>query len=370
MEIPPRSDLKACTGGPKAQRGLAAVPGTGMSPGASTPLGTLAILATAALLAVCAGLLGDRAVRAQTQGSGCVVAAQAGEYLKPAGAVLNRVDRAEVLAEHARRPVVLLGERHDSAEDHRWQLHTIAQLHALQPRIALGFEMFPRRLQPVLDRWVRGELGEADFLRQSEWDKVWGYASAPYLALFHYARMNRIPMLALNVDRGVVSAVAQKGAAALSDAERQGVGLPAPPSEAYRQSLRKVFNAHPPITGTTQPAAASEAAQRTATNGTVGATRSGRDAGFERFVAAQTFWDRAMAEGIASFRGSNPSALVIGVMGSGHVRFGHGVAHQLGALGITQTGLLHTLEGSSDCGDVLAGSADAVYVVEKTMPEN
>jgi len=291
---------------------------------------------------------------AQAQGQVCAVAAQAGDYLKPVGGVLRRTERSELLAEQAQKAVVLLGERHDSAEDHRWQLHTIAQLHALQPRIALGFEMFPRRLQPVLDRWVRGELGEADFLRQSEWDKVWGYASAPYLALFHYARMNRIPMLALNVDRGVVSAVAQKGAAALSDAERQGVGLPAPPSEAYRQSLRKVFNAHPPITGTTQPAAASEAAQRTATNGTVGATRSGRDAGFERFVAAQTFWDRAMAEGIAS----------------GHVRFGHGVAHQLGALGIAHTGLLHTLERSGGCDEVLEGSADSVYVVEKYLPDH
>jgi uncharacterized iron-regulated protein len=358
LEIPPGSDPKVCAGGAQARRNLPA------------------FLGSAAFFAVCAGMLGGIAVRVEAQGSVCVVGAQVGEYLKPDGAVLNRVSRAAVLAEQARRPVVLLGEQHDSAEDHRWQLHTIAQLHALQPNIAVGFEMFPRRLQPVLDRWVLGELGEADFLRQSEWDKVWGYPSGPYLGLFHYARMNRVPMLALNVDRGVVSAVAQKGASALSDAERQGVGLPTPPSEAYRRLLREAFDAHPPITGTTPSATVAEASPGTLTNGVVGAVgafgvaRSARDAGFERFVAAQTFWDRAMAEAIATFRQSNPSALVIGVMGSGHVRFGYGVAHQLGALGIAQTGLLHTLERSGNCDDVLAGSADGVYVVEKPLPEH
>ena len=50
----------------------------------------------------------------------------------------------------AEKRVVLLGETHDIAEIHRWQLHVTAFLHMLRPQMAVGFEMFPLRVQPVL----------------------------------------------------------------------------------------------------------------------------------------------------------------------------------------------------------------------------
>jgi hypothetical protein len=47
---------------------------------------------------------------------------------------------------------------------------------------------------------------------------------------------------------------------------------------------------------------------------------------FARFVRAQQFWDRAMAEAIAARRDGR---LVVGIMGSGHVAYRDGVAFQL-----------------------------------------
>jgi hypothetical protein len=38
-------------------------------------------------------------------------------------------------------------------------LQTLAALHVQRPKIVIGFEMFPRRLQPILDQWVAGALG-------------------------------------------------------------------------------------------------------------------------------------------------------------------------------------------------------------------
>jgi hypothetical protein len=66
---------------------------------------------------------------------------------------------------------------------------------------------------------------------------------------------------------------------------------------------------------------------------------SGVDAGtntarFERFVRAQIFWDRAMAEAIASTRSGGQRPMVVGIMGSGHIEYGDGVPHQLAALGV------------------------------------
>lgn len=47
--------------------------------------------------------------------------------------------QGEVIGEAAKKRVVLLGESHDIAEIHRWQLHVTAFLHMLRPQMAVGF---------------------------------------------------------------------------------------------------------------------------------------------------------------------------------------------------------------------------------------
>ena len=218
-------------------------------------------------------------------------------------------DALIALAKHG---VVLLGESHDQAEHHRWQLHTIAALFSHRPDMVLGFEMFPRRVQPVLDRWSKGELNEADFLREVDWPQIWGFADALYLPLFHFARMHRLPMLALNIDRATNRRVAAQGLASVPSTEREDVGDPAPASSFYRDRLFEWFMKHP---------AASQDARAASER-------------FERFVCAQQFWDRAMAEAIAGARRDARQPLVVGIMGSGHIEYGDGVPYQLAALGI------------------------------------
>lgn len=100
---------------------------------------------------------------------------------------------------------------HDIAEVHRWQLHVAASIYALRPNMMMGFEMFPRRLQPVLDEWVDGKLDTKTFLEKSEWFSVWGFLPELYLPLFHFCRQNRIRMLALNCYRELVTRRRQTG---------------------------------------------------------------------------------------------------------------------------------------------------------------
>lgn len=255
----------------------------------------------------------------------------------PAGALLERM---------AAQQVVLLGEAHDSPEDHRWQLQALAQLYSRQPKLAIGFEMFPRRVQPVLDRWVAGQLSEQEFLKQSEWDKIWTYDARDYLPIFHFARMNRIPMLALNVERSLPDAVGKQGWDAVPESQKEGVTRPAKPSPEYLEDLHAVFEHHP--------------------------ARARGEAVFPFFVEAQTVWDGAMAQAIAAYlKASSPTlaptlgqTLVVGIMGAGHVRHGRGVAHQLRDLGITRIGQLLTWDHGHECADIGKGLADAVYVVQ------
>ena len=139
---------------------------------------------------------------------------------------------------------MLLGESHDNAEHHRWQLQTLTALHALRPDMVLVFEMFPHRVQPALERWVAGELGEAEFLGAAEWRRVWNFDAQLYMPIFHFARMNRVPMVALNVDAEFIRAVTAKGFDAVPAEKREGVTRPAAPAAAYLDFLLPVYASH------------------------------------------------------------------------------------------------------------------------------
>src|SRR5262252_2086259 len=123
----------------------------------------------------------------------------------------------------SKRTVVLLGESHTDVDHHLWQLDTLAALQGRGANLVIGFEAFPRRLQSVLNDWVEGKLTDAAFLKASEWRQVWGYDSALYMPLFRFARRNRIPMVALNVERRLVLQVGQQGWESVPVTEREGV---------------------------------------------------------------------------------------------------------------------------------------------------
>ncbi|MBL4852202.1 MAG: ChaN family lipoprotein [Gammaproteobacteria bacterium] len=281
-----------------------------------------------------------------------------GQALQKRKGAWKFISTAELAPTLRNQQVVLLGEQHDIAEHHRWQLQTVSALFALNNELVLGFEMFPRRVQPALDKWVAGELNEAEFLNQSDWDKVWGYDAALYMPLFHFARINKIPMLALNIDRSVVRIASKKGLNKMSIDERQGVSLPAPASADYLKLLANTFNGH---------------GHPKTTTGHISVEATLKNEHFLRFVGAQQLWDRAMAEQLAnavltntvkSKNGqSTTSKLVIGIMGTGHIIERFGVPQQLADLGISKTQVL--LPGNSDtpCAEITARTADAVFIL-------
>lgn len=253
-----------------------------------------------------------------------------------------------LLGEIAKRDVILLGEYHDQDDHHRWQAQVLAALHVQRPNMIIGFEMFPRRVQPALDRWVAGELTVKEFLEQSEWAKVWNMPAELYVPLFEFARINGIRMVALNVDQELTRAIADKGWGAVPPGEREGVGRPAATPEAYRDYLFQVYREHPARKGQTDAKAAPS------------------DVAFGYFVESQTTWDRAMAEALARALNAGATAdkpLVVGIMGSGHIRFGHGVPHQLRDLGVSRIGTLLPLPADFNCDEVRTGLADAVFAL-------
>ena len=271
-------------------------------------------------------------------GTDCVPVAS---WVVPGG---GRLEAAEVIARAARGAVVLLGETHESFEHHRWQLQTLAALHAARPDMVIGFEMFPRRVQKALDRWVAGELSEADFLSAADWRNVWRFDPDLYWPLFHFARMNRIPMLALNIEARLMREAAAKGFDGIPESEREGVTRPAAPSTAYLDYLLPAYREHE-REGKKRPDASRD------------------DPDFRRFVESQQLWDRAMAQAIHSALARPGRPLAVGILGVGHVVHGYGVPHQLRDLGVADVVTLLPWDQDRECRELVAGIADAVFGV-------
>ena len=278
----------------------------------------------------------------------------AAEWVVPEAAGPRTESADRVFGRLAQEQVVLLGETHSAADHHRWQLGVIAGLHALRPHMILGFEMFPRRVQPALDQWVAGALTEADFLAQSEWDRVWGFDPALYMPIFQFARLHRIPMIALNVDQALVSRVKEVGWAAVPTTEREGVSDPRPASREYLAWLYPTFGEHQsqqdPHDARTGEAEAPTDAQLA-------------DPAFRRYLEGMLLWDRAMAQGIAERLAGPTPPLAIGILGAGHIRSGYGVPAQLRDLGITRIAGVLPWDTTPPCVAPTSGLADAVFLL-------
>lgn len=194
--------------------------------------------------------------------------------------------------------VVFVGESHDNREHHEAQLAVIRGLHESGDRVAIGLEMFRAASQKALDGWVAGSVAEADFAREFSDNWTGGYWPV-YRPIFLYARAMKIPMVGLNIDRGIVRQVSRNGVEALpagSDPRYKTVACD--PAERYRKSLSDLAAGH------MSPYA------------------------FVRFCEAQMLWDSAMAWELIDHARENPGVTTVVLAGSFH-SWKHGIPERV-----------------------------------------
>ncbi|MGA9443950.1 MAG: ChaN family lipoprotein [Methyloceanibacter sp.] len=275
---------------------------------------------------------------------------QPGSWFVPATG--ETVDLSTLASRLTNKNVVLLGEVHDKMEHHIWQAHMVSALSARKKDIILAFEVFPRRVQPALDRWIAGQLTDRQFLEETDWVNVWNFDPELYMPLFELARLNELPMLAMNVEQALVRKVGQSGWASVPVDEREDVSEPAAPSSAYVDYLWDVFQKHP-------------AANRD--ENTPSKTLTREAPAFQSFVRSQIFWDRAMAEAIANEVKNHPDRMVVAILGIGHLQEGWGVAHQLASLGIGEVASLLPWTAGDQCEALTPTVADAIFGLKPEM---
>lgn len=225
---------------------------------------------------------------------------EVGLFPGPEGIRVPDITSFEVIIDALRDSrVIYFGEMHTDMGTHIAQLQVIQALYQGNPDLAIGMEMFPRSAQAALDGYINGTItAESEFLKESEYFTVWGYDYRLYREIIEYARLHRIPLIGLNIDKAVVSHVFREGSPeGLEDdllnevPEERQLDLP-----GYRERLSRAFTSHD------QPA-----------NDSINGMN------LTSFIQAQSIWDEAMAETIVDYLRANPDRRMVVIAGNGHV---------------------------------------------------
>jgi aminopeptidase N len=204
----------------------------------------------------------------------------------------------EVIPLLADKIIVYVGESHDRFSHHLVQLEIIQTLHRMGKKVAIGMEMFQRPFQGTLDDYLSGRTGEKEFLKKSEYFKRWQFDYNLYRPILQFARAEKIPVVALNIQREITEKVGKNGLDSLSEEEKRSIPSRMDFSDrAYREKLEKVFREHP----------------------------SFEAKNFDFFLQAQILWDETMAESVDRFLKENPGYQMVVLAGSGHLAYGSGI---------------------------------------------
>lgn len=207
------------------------------------------------------------------------------------------VDREELFTFLSRSRVIYVGETHDNLSHHRAELEIIKAMDRLFPgRIAVGMEMFTTPSQPMLDRWVKGDLPEEDFYRL--WLKEWGIDYGYYRDILEYIRERRIPLIALNAPKDLVDEVREKGLEGLPPDRKKDLPEIDRKDPYHRAYFKAFFKAHDRKE-------------------------------FERFYDVSLLWEETMAERIADYLKGEKGRKMIVLAGSGHVKYGMGIPRKV-----------------------------------------
>lgn len=257
-----------------------------------------------------------------------------GIFLLTPACVSQNSSHEEIIQELRPADIVYLGEVHNRPQDHQAQLEILQALYNNNSQIAIALEMFQRPFQEAIDRYLAGEITEAQLREQTEYDQRWGFSWSDYAPLLRFAKRHNLPVLALNTPTEITRKVAQQGLDSLTEEDfryipaRSEIHMDNP---EYRQHLQQVYNQH---------------------------HGHGNSGSFENFFAAQVLWDETMADKIAQFYRENPNQQILVIAGQGHIAYGHGipnrVTRRLEDMPVTQRSVIFLPSSSKQKDDSLA----------------
>jgi uncharacterized iron-regulated protein len=115
----------------------------------------------------------------------------------------------ESLAENlAAYDVIFFGEKHRHPGIHLQQQRLLRALHARTADIVLSLEQFERDVQPVLDDYMAGRIGENNLIEKG---RAWDNYRTSYRPLVQFAKDNGLPVVAAEAPAWTVTCVGRYG---------------------------------------------------------------------------------------------------------------------------------------------------------------
>jgi uncharacterized iron-regulated protein len=235
--------------------------------------------------------------------------------------------------------LVCVGENHDSELNHKVQLEIVKALFARDERLGIGMEMFQRPFQAALDRYVRGEGGEDEFLKATEYRQRWGFDWALYRPIVDFCRRNSVPVAALNAPRELTRRISKVGVQGLNDEEKGQLG----PVDFHVKEHREYwYEKLPRMHGLKNPTAEQK----------------------ERSYEVMTAWDGYMAASAAQFQQERRLRRLVVLAGSGHIDRGFGIPNRAAKQTGGKVATVHVEVGGDPAKAFAEPLADYVIVVK------
>ena len=219
-------------------------------------------------------------------------------FVDPATDVVVSVEDA--VARLADADVVFLGESHRHPGNHLAQMALFRALHGQRANTALSLEQFERDIQPVLDQYLAGEIGESTLRSKG---RACDNYPVSYRPLVEYAKANGLAVIAAEVPNMVVRCVGRQGPGFLDTMHADKRGWAATQLRLSDGAYNDRFIAF------------------AGGNAGHGEPVDGEDKVSEavlRSFAAQVARDEAMAESIVQHINANPGHRVVHLNGSFH----------------------------------------------------
>ena len=229
-----------------------------------------------------------------------------GTFVDSSGQSLSESDLTKNLRQ---ADYILIGETHTNPCDHQAQAGLIRFLQDQGLSVAVGLEMIPADMQPVLDRFNSGDTSLGELENALDWRRIWGHDFALYEPVLAAVEQSGYSLFGLNVKKGLLESLRGKGRSGLSQEERESMPeqvIPVPPEQ--KEFLLEQFAEHKTFMD----------------------DKEGQ-ADQDRFFLVQALWDTQMAAQARKVRLQTGFPVVI-LCGTGHAEYGWGIPHRLSIL--------------------------------------
>ncbi len=209
---------------------------------------------------------------------------------------------ADVLAGY---DVVFLGEAHRHPGNHLAQMEIYQRLYDRNRNLSLSLEQLERDVQPLLDRYLNGDIGEQTLRDEG---RAWDNHPTSYRPLVEFSKARGLPVIASEVPVWIVRCIGQQGPEVLDKltaeqrtwvAQELNIEMDDP---AYMQKYMSFLGGSGSHGGDAKTAA----------------THAGPTPQQMNSFAAQVSRDDTMAESIAMHVQDNPGRQVVHLNGSFH----------------------------------------------------